>query len=318
MTIAAGFMCLDGIVLAVDSQYTGGIGKNSGQKIFPLWQKRYYSVTLASAGSVAMAKRAVETFKALVDERIGDRNTTLDELRETLEDALCTVHAKHIYPAPADERPVVDFWLLMAAWTPGGFELFRSDVTAVTPVEANACIGIGSYLGNYLAELLCHRGPLRHVEDIKPIAAHIISCAKGYVDGCGLNTFVRVLTDRGIDERIGKDEITDAEEFFESIFRSLRLCVEGAVNIAYPDVPQSAEMLSHSLRLFAEEFRKKQLKRHELKDKRRVELERMERERIERAIRNANPEVEPSPPSPTVDPSPQPPSLESPGGSGES
>lgn len=262
MTIGIGFKCTDGIVLAVDSQYSAGVGKRKGQKLFPLQgPSRQYSVILATAGSAALAKRGIGTFSRLLNERIGDRPTDLKELQDVLEDALCVVHTKHIYPAPADERAVLDFWLLMAAWTPNeGYHLFRTDVTAVTTVEEHTCIGIGSYLGNYLLDLLCRNAIVAQVEDMKPISAYIIKGASDFVEHCGLRTVVTALTDDGFIDEISDEEIADAEEFYAALFGSIRACIDGAININYP-IGGSIESLSHMLKLHAGAFRRKQAER---------------------------------------------------------
>jgi 20S proteasome alpha/beta subunit len=222
MTIALGFLCADGIVLGVDSQYSGGASKTSGQKIFPIQQNERFSVTLATAGHVGIAKRAVQKFTSALIKRVGVNSASLTEMQDILEDVLCEIHAKHVYSAPADERATVDFWMLMAVWTPTEIGLFRTDVTAVTRVQERACIGVGSYLGDYLMDLLCHYAPVMRVEEVKPIVAYVIKCAKGFIEGCGLNTFIRVLSRDGIDERIKAAEIIDGEECYESIFRSMR------------------------------------------------------------------------------------------------
>jgi 20S proteasome alpha/beta subunit len=256
MTIAAGFLCSDGIVLAVDSEYSGNVSKSSGQKIFPIQQNNRFAVSLATAGHVGMAKRAVQKFTSLLNARIGTNPASLDDIQDVMEDALCGVHDKHIYPAPADERATVDFWVLMAVWTPSEQALFRTDITAVTRVYGADCIGIGSYLGTYLIDLLCDYSPLMSVEDVKPIAAYIIKSAKEFVSGCGLNTFLRVLTANGIDERVRKEEIIDGEECFDSLFRSMRHFLGGVLNASAPPVNIGA--LTESFKGPIGEFRNRQ------------------------------------------------------------
>lgn len=222
VTIAAGFYCADGIVLAADSQYSGGGSKTSGQKIFPIQQNDRFAVTLATAGHAGIAKRTIQKLTDSLKARIGHRAASIAELQDILEDVLCDVHAKYIYSAPADERAIVDVWFLMAAWTPHEYALFRSDVTAVTRVYGSACIGVGSYLGEYLMDLLCDYSPGMSVEDVKPIASYVVDRAKNYVDGCGLRTFMRVLTAAGIDEAIQPKEILAGEEYFEGVFGLIR------------------------------------------------------------------------------------------------
>jgi 20S proteasome alpha/beta subunit len=293
MTIAVGFDCVDGIVLATDSQFTGGVGKTSGRKIFPICGNERHAVTIAGAGSAALTKRAVESFKDLIRVQIGDGSPSTEDLRNLLEDALCAVHDKHVYPAPPNERPVLDFWLLAAVWTPSGKALFRSDLTAVTPVMGRSCIGIGSYLGDYLTDLLWHNSPITTVDDVIPLAAYIIKSAKGYVDGCGLQTHIRTLRADGRDGAIELSEITDAEQFMESVFSALKIGLDGLTSI-YAQGP-NADAIAKSLVLWGGYFRDRQAAR------------RVEQAKRDQFIRSA---MQPNPQSPTADPSPQPPSPE--------
>jgi 20S proteasome alpha/beta subunit len=268
MTIAAGFRCTDGIVLAVDSQYGGGVSKTQGQKIFPIHHGHAYGLTLAGAGHVGLIKRSVQKLVDALKQRIGENQTSLAELQDVMEDVLCEVHNKHVYPAPLDERAVIDFWFLMAAWTPiEGLQLFRTDITSVTKIhDIGTSIGIGSYLGEYLVDLLC--APGMDIEDAKPIAAYIIKAAKDYVTDCGQATFMRVLRSDGTDERIMQDEILNAEVYFEELFGSMRHML-GYLNIG----ARPAAALETSIgALFVEaikEFREKQeFRRRALREQR--------------------------------------------------
>ncbi len=61
MTIAAGFCCPDGIVLAADTQYTlGYMTRIQGPKIFRLKERENVRVAVAGAGDVAYMQMAVE------------------------------------------------------------------------------------------------------------------------------------------------------------------------------------------------------------------------------------------------------------------
>ena len=80
MTIALGFKCEDGIALASDSQYSAGLSKTRGQKIFVIPSNGHYALTVAGAGSVANMKRAVELLEGGIRD-IGDRAATTEELR---------------------------------------------------------------------------------------------------------------------------------------------------------------------------------------------------------------------------------------------
>jgi hypothetical protein len=110
----------------------------------------------------------------------------------------------------------------MAVWTPAGFALFRSDLTAVTAVSEWTCVGNGQYLGNYLASLLCQHSPLMAMEEIKPIAAYIVGSARMFIDGCGFTTYVHVTRDDGKEALVRSGEVRDCEKHFDGLFDLIR------------------------------------------------------------------------------------------------
>ena len=69
MTIALGFRCQNGVVIASDSHYTQDISKTRGQKIFIIPTNGYYALTIGGAGGSNQIKWTVtEIQRSLADE----------------------------------------------------------------------------------------------------------------------------------------------------------------------------------------------------------------------------------------------------------
>jgi 20S proteasome alpha/beta subunit len=222
MTIGVGFRCQDGVVIATDSQYSLDISKSRGQKIFPIPSNGHYAITIGGAGGSDQIKWAVAEIGRSLATEIGTRPTTTLEIQQTLEGVLKRSFAEHVDPAPSEERRWLDYGLLIAVWTAEeGARLFNSQRTVVVEV-ANpnyVSMGVGSYLAEYVLHAFFDRTWMLCVDEATAVSAYIVTMAKEYVEGCGGSTFVRVLDDRGHDVRLQKEEINNAVEYFENLFR---------------------------------------------------------------------------------------------------
>jgi hypothetical protein len=58
MTIAAGFVCTDGIVICADTEYANSIAKEYRSKI---WRSRHGDCVIAAAGDEVLMKESAET-----------------------------------------------------------------------------------------------------------------------------------------------------------------------------------------------------------------------------------------------------------------
>jgi hypothetical protein len=222
MTIATGFKCVDGIVLAADGLYTEGIAKLYGQKIFSIPSNGHYALLIAGAGGVPSLKGIVREIAKRLDARIGQRATDFSHLRSIVEGALGSYYPKHIDSAPQDARDDLGVQLLIAMWVSGsGTRLFESCRTAAFEVEDYRCVGIGSHLAGYLNDIFFPPGERPSVRIAEPIAAYIVGRSKHYVQFCGGRTFVRALLDDGTDERVWNEEIRNSEDYIEGFFASV-------------------------------------------------------------------------------------------------
>jgi hypothetical protein len=222
MTIAIGFKCVDGIVLAADSLYTQGIAKLYGQKIFPIPSNGYYALTIAGAGGIPTLKGAVREIKKALHKTIRTRQTTLAEVQLVIEDSLSAYFPKHIESAPRDQQGDLAIELIIAVWIAGsGTHLLETARATATEVDSRCSVGTGQWLTECLGDMFIPPGERPTVEMMKPLAAYIVGRATKYIQYCGGETFVRALLDDGTDDRAWREEIREADSYFVEFFRTV-------------------------------------------------------------------------------------------------
>ena len=194
MTIAAGFVCRDGVVLGADSQVTGSTIKFSRDKVWvlPTRDASQY-VAMAGAGDVVLI-RAVRDALAGSDRTSGlrhlaealslegpDRTNPLNRLSNRLQTELRTFYEQHIYPAPnwKKTRPLQ---FLLAVQAGGRAALFEQSGPTLAQTTAHVCIGSGSDLGQYLQESRAREWDLA---DGQRAMAYLLKQVKQYSPYCG-------------------------------------------------------------------------------------------------------------------------------------
>lgn len=222
MTIGVGFLCHDGIVLATDTQYTAGLLKTEGPKLFTVIERSDAVVIAAGAGSVPFMKMAItaigDKIKLLPVGSVSSTNV-VDMVRAVLLDT----YARHVYPVPG-EQPIFSF--LVGLWTNNdGLTLLETCLTSVNTVDSFGFVGVGVYVAEYALGLM-HRGGVG-VEEAKFLAVHSIKAAKDYVADCGKSTRMQVLSLDGKLTRISPPEIKDTEEYCEDLSNALRTFTMG-------------------------------------------------------------------------------------------
>ena len=145
MTIAAGFMCSDGIILCADSEHSDEITKFQRSKVFRFGK----NLMLTGAGQTSYIRMAFDKLSDKYRQNIPD---TPSEARLALEEVALDVYANHIAPFfEANSRPY--FHLLTATrCASGAMALVKSEDTAVFLSEAYETVGIGDYLFRYWAD----------------------------------------------------------------------------------------------------------------------------------------------------------------------
>jgi hypothetical protein len=177
MTIAAGFICSDGVVLASDTLYSG-YQQQYGRKFWTLG-KGTSLLILGGAGTEAGLKK----IKERVEDALQKEMPPLKAVT-VIEKAIKYTHAL-LKPRP-DERT----YLLIAIRVNGKARLYHNPAgeAVVIPFdqEVSHCVGVGFGLGLYFARYLFKDGMSMHWARI--IAAHLIRNAKAYSNGYAVET----------------------------------------------------------------------------------------------------------------------------------
>lgn len=280
VTIALGFLCTDGVVLATDTQYTAGGMKSQGPKLFnlfaaPILPRRDLAVLVAGAGRVPFMKRAVERIEEALRSL---SNPTNHDVRETIEAILLQFYAQHVYPMPDYKQANADFQLIVGVWTRAdGFGLYTTDETTINTVvrsSGHCSIGTGRPLSEYALDLICE--PFITVENAKFAATLAIKAAKDYVGSCGGRTRIQALveSDSGCLFSRGMDsEVDDAEQQADTIFDITKYLLQYLDTDGVPD-DESVLAMTDQLKEKIIQFRQKRKQQREQSRKRRFEAER--------------------------------------------
>ena len=90
MTIVIGIRCIDGVILASDSQFTANYRKElRGSKIFAVNKL----ITLGAAGSVSQMKILLQELK----QKLGNTLFSDLHLKRNIEEVLLSLHKKYQY-----------------------------------------------------------------------------------------------------------------------------------------------------------------------------------------------------------------------------
>jgi hypothetical protein len=252
MTIAIGFKCINGVVLAADSQYSDGTAKVNGPKTFHIPSNGHYCLSVAGSGGVLSLKGIVREIGDRLEKDIGANPASPSDLRASVEDSLRAYYPKHIDSAPKKIRDALEIQLLVAIWEPKrGARLFETCRTNIVEVDGHRCVGVGLYLVEYLKDLFFVPGIRPSVEVAKPLAAYMVAMARRHVEHCGGATQVRALLDDGTDDTVWRHEAQAYEKYYRDFFKSLAHvfgylgAMPLAVNI---DIEPNLRVLAESLR----------------------------------------------------------------------
>ncbi len=220
MTIAAGFHCTDGLVLCADTQETiYSYAKVNTQKMIRI-ETPFYNMVFTGAGEGALIDMTVQ----LMDQALTEQKPNgAWKIEQVLRESLVDTFNRHISPwsqFPAGERPTTPD-LLIGLQFPASTTLYRARGTTFTRVYEPQCIGSGIVLAKSLiAKLFDYK---MSIAQGWLIALYVLYQAKTWVDGCGGNSDILLLSnrDRKI-TRIPTTEVTEMEQHFADFDIHLR------------------------------------------------------------------------------------------------
>lgn len=174
MTIAAGFLCTDGVLLCADTEHTGWTSKSHQSKM-DQFDVPGGKVCFALAGASTLAWSAMQKCKKQL------QATSSTDLVADIEAILDAEYRRNVLGHP--DYASLDYSLLLAIWTSnGGVQLFSTTATALTEVRQFQCLGVGAELASYLIRPGFLSPSLKQASSL---AAYALACVKESISGCG-------------------------------------------------------------------------------------------------------------------------------------
>lgn len=190
MSIAAGFVCHDGLVLSADREIGNDAFKYYDHKIFPIsLAPGTGAVVLTYAGLPEVMKSICEEMRG----RIEDKVKTCAEVRVELQKTLDTV-----LPTKSKGRHQM---ICAICAEPPNHIMLKTDDRKISPIPTWDFVGFGDgALVRYLAGIFLKTGLRLSISRAALFCNYIIGQAKKYVQWCGGPTDIVALTEAGIIE----------------------------------------------------------------------------------------------------------------------
>jgi hypothetical protein len=303
MTIAAGFVCRDGILLCADSQYSG-FGKEYRDKLFSE-STGQATWAFAIAGDEDYAKTAIEDSNEAVY-AIPPEEQTVWSVRKAIRRAIKRVLDDY-KKSDRDLNQKPEFLIAISARN--DTRLFSSSDTAFLPIEEPyfGFRGTGAYIGNFIMNSYTQGTIIRGytVRQILPVAIHVLSAAKRQDASCGGGSQFMMVSS-GVVRALFENSVWEAVDRYilEYEFRSAALLISlGDLSITEDEFKERVDSFANTLTKTREMLAAPGGQYHRLLNS------------VSPSLNQSN-STNPQPT--TADSSPQPPSPESPGGSDES
>jgi 20S proteasome alpha/beta subunit len=209
MTVAAGYICDEGVILCADTQETiPGYTKTDANKLMSF---NLPDLCLVFAGAGNNAVQIDETVHEIAGKFRSSAPTNGEQIRKALREILEELFPKAHYPRQSG--PEVD--LLMAVQSVDAVQLFRVSDGSIAPVHHTACIGSGVVLGTQLFQRYYNKDV--SLFDAALISIYVLFHVKRWVDGCGGKTDISLIQRTG--GRMSfmpSDEVEKLEKYCES------------------------------------------------------------------------------------------------------
>lgn len=224
MTIAAGFVLDDGILLCADTLYTDGYTKEYRDKIFP-WAGKYAAACFAMAGNSDIARMAVEDCRAALSAAKTDELSTTKILR-LVRPILKRTYETYVDQRPHEDRESAHFELLIGLVTRTEEPALFVVRPGFAPVDTFECIGGGRQLGRHIIEPSYDRHLT--VNRAVVLAIQALAATKQRVNGVGGQSQFLVLRDKVLSAVVPHD-VNRSEPLVLEYFRR---CSDLLVNLA--------------------------------------------------------------------------------------
>lgn len=207
MTLAAGFMASDGILLCADTLVSDGYTKQYRNKLFT-WQGNGISVCFAIAGDANIATMAADNCAMGLNALNWD-SQSFSDVYAALASTIRYVQNDYVDKVPVEDRERSRFYMLVGIYTTNsGHRLYVTNNAALSPVHEFECIGSGRSIGIYVLEPSYKQS--MSINDLSVLALHAFAAAKERCDGVGGRSQFLSLR-KGVISPVGEFDIESAE-----------------------------------------------------------------------------------------------------------
>jgi len=208
MTLVAAFASSGGTLLFADTQETvTGYSKRKVDKLTVYdWEPFRFGIAGAADDARYLDVLQAELANSLFKVQAFDLKT----ITVSLTDTLTTFYGKHIWPQAAS-KPQMEYMVVIQPRPSGWPEIFHVSESAVTLVPTSyKSIGIGSYLSDYLQNLL-HEGGESLLQVITT-AVYIAREVREHIDGVGPVERIGVFHNDGTYNEVSWEDIETIEK----------------------------------------------------------------------------------------------------------
>jgi len=206
VTLIAGMLCIDGLLVVSDREESGGERKDSVPKIVE-WYNSQCSLAIAGAGHGPLCDVAIE-YIGRAAKNAGDK--FLGDHEAVLSGALLELHNKYIWQTNSQQDRRIALIVGLHNQEKDEFRLYLTCEEILQPKYTYACSGVGEILGGYFLERLYSPG--LHLEEAETLAAFIAKEAKDSVGQVGRETeFVTLRKSSGQIGRSWHSRATDRD-----------------------------------------------------------------------------------------------------------
>lgn len=248
VTIAAGFVCDEGIVICSDTQETiPGYVKTDSEKMRTI-VGGHLSMVFTGSGDADLIEMTIDEIQNRV---ILEQPHAVWAIEKIVKDALSEIFKKRIGPYsvfPAEDRPLIPD-LLIGVQVESGTLLYKASGTKLRRLNEPECIGTGLVLGKSLIGRFFKRN--LSLAQTGLLAIYILHQVKRWVDGCGGKSDILLLSNR--ERKIGRmptDEVTTLEKDFDAFDEAVNPVLFAASNAAMKHDEYKEVMSQFELKIF--------------------------------------------------------------------
>jgi hypothetical protein len=221
MTIAAGFVCHEGVLLASDTLYAGQ-NKRYGRKLWPIPIGNDGCVGFGGAGTQAGLERVRYEVESNVSPGMSE-----PEVIEVIQAALRLV-IEEMQPKPEELTQglfAIGLGTKCSLWENQGGSAMLNPIGH--PAQ---CVGWAVSLGHYFLDFL-YREPMP-IKWARIVASHLVKQARTYSEYCGGDTnFLEVMRDGSFTFVTSQDDINQYEQHLGQLDAAMRAVLpDGRVN----------------------------------------------------------------------------------------